>query len=71
MAFQQPPKGAGVALNAISSADDQYSEIENRESALHFRRKINDYVVETEQVIEGAGHRPAKLFKRNVEEFYR
>ena len=37
----------------------------------NFRRKINDYVVETEQIIEGAGHRPAKLFKRNVEEFYR
>lgn len=37
----------------------------------NFRRKINDYVVETEQIMEGAGHRPAKLFKRNVEEFYR
>lgn len=37
----------------------------------NFRRKINDYVVETEQIIEGAGHRPAKLYKRNVEEFYR
>lgn len=39
--------------------------------AANFRRKINDYVIETEQVIEGAGHRPAKLFKRNVKEFYR
>ncbi|MBQ7777220.1 MAG: NUDIX hydrolase [Lachnospiraceae bacterium] len=37
----------------------------------NFRRKINDYVIETEAVIEGSGHRPAKLFKRNVEEFYR
>ncbi len=36
----------------------------------NFRRKINDYVMETEDVIEGNGHRPAKLFKRNVEEFY-
>ena len=39
--------------------------------APNFRRKIADYVVETEQVIEGAGHRPAKLFKRNVEAFYK
>ncbi|MBE5866092.1 MAG: NUDIX hydrolase [Lachnospiraceae bacterium] len=39
--------------------------------AANFRRKINDYVIETEQIIEGAGHRPAKLFKRNVEAFYR
>ena len=37
----------------------------------NFRRKIANYVVETEQSIEGAGHRPAKLFKRNVEAFYR
>lgn len=37
----------------------------------NFRRKIADYVVETEQIIEGAGHRPAKLFKRNVKTFYR
>lgn len=37
----------------------------------NFRRKITDYVVETEQIMEGAGHRPAKLFKRNIQEFYR
>lgn len=37
----------------------------------NFRRKVNDYVIETEQTIEGAGHRPAKLFKRNVGEFYK
>lgn len=37
----------------------------------NFRRKIANYVVETEQSIEGAGHRPAKLFKRNVEAFYK
>lgn len=35
----------------------------------NFRRKVNDLVVETEQSIEGTGHRPAKLFKRNVEAF--
>lgn len=37
----------------------------------NFRRKINDYVAETEQIMEGAGHRPAKLFRRNIQEFYR
>ena len=37
----------------------------------NFRRKIADYVVETEKVTEGKGHRPAKLFGRNLEAFYR
>lgn len=37
----------------------------------NFRRKMADYCIETEQIIEGAGHRPAKLFKRNLETFYR
>lgn len=36
----------------------------------NFRRKIADYVVETEQIIEGEGFRPAKLYKRNMEAFY-
>ena len=36
----------------------------------NFRRKIAPLVVETEEEISGAGHRPAKLFKRNQEEFY-
>lgn len=36
----------------------------------NFRRKIMDYVEETDQIIEGAGYRPAKLFKRNREAFY-
>lgn len=30
----------------------------------NFRRKIADYVEETEEYITGAGHRPAKLFRR-------
>ena len=30
----------------------------------NFRRKINDYVIETEEYTQGAGHRPARLFKR-------
>lgn len=37
----------------------------------NFRRKINDYVMETKQSMEGSGHRPAKLFARNIKEFYR
>lgn len=39
--------------------------------AANFRRKIAEYVVETDKIAEGAGHRPAKFFKRNVEAFYR
>ena len=37
----------------------------------NFRRKIGKYVLETEQIMDGAGFRPAKLFRRNVEKFYR
>lgn len=36
----------------------------------NFRRKISDYVIETDQTVVGAGHRPAKLFSRNVSKFY-
>lgn len=36
----------------------------------NFRRKMADYVAETDQMISGAGHRPAKLFRRNVNAFY-
>lgn len=36
----------------------------------NFRRKIVQYVTETDQIIEGEGFRPAKLFVRNVEAFY-
>ena len=36
----------------------------------NFRRKMADYVTETGRVISGAGHRPAKLFRRNVDAFY-
>lgn len=35
----------------------------------NFRRKIADYVLETDNILDGAGHRPAKLFKRNVRAF--
>lgn len=38
--------------------------------AANFRRKMAEYVLETDEIAEGAGHRPAKKFKRNVERFY-
>ena len=39
--------------------------------AANFRRKIGEYVVETDKLVEGAGHRPARLFGRNLEAFYK
>lgn len=36
----------------------------------NFRRKNQEYVIETEQMLEGEGFRPAKLFKRNLELFH-
>lgn len=36
----------------------------------NFRRKMAEYVTETDEFLEGAGHRPAKLFKRNLDAFY-
>lgn len=36
----------------------------------NFRRKIADYVVETDQMLEGAGHRPARLYKRNLQSVF-
>lgn len=36
----------------------------------NFRRKMAEYVIETDEIVEGAGHRPAKLFMRNLERFY-
>ncbi len=36
----------------------------------NFRRKIAPFVTETDEVVTGVGHRPAKLFKRNLEAFY-
>lgn len=32
----------------------------------NFRRKISEYVEETDEYITGAGHRPAKLFRRKT-----
>ncbi|MBO5146299.1 MAG: NUDIX hydrolase [Lachnospiraceae bacterium] len=36
----------------------------------NFRRKIADYVIETEQIVQNGGHRPAKVFVRNLDRFY-
>ena len=36
----------------------------------NFRRKMADFAIETDIIEEGAGHRPAKRFKRNLERFY-
>lgn len=33
----------------------------------NFRRKISDFVIETNERVEGAGHRPSKLFCRNFD----
>lgn len=38
--------------------------------APNFRRKMADYVVESDQMLEGAGHRPAKLYKRNLQSVF-
>jgi hypothetical protein len=38
-------------------------------TAPNFRRKTSEYVIETEEYSTAAGHRPAKLFKRNTEVF--
>ena len=34
--------------------------------AANFRRKIEKLVVETDEYTSGAGHRPAKLFRKRV-----
>lgn len=34
--------------------------------APNFRRKVADYVIETDEFTEGAGHRPARLYKRKT-----
>lgn len=36
----------------------------------NFRRKTAEYVCPTDEIIEGLGHRPARLFKRNIASFY-
>lgn len=37
----------------------------------NFRRKISEYVEETDMTMMNGGHRPSKLFKRNINAFYK
>lgn len=37
--------------------------------AANFRRKIADYVIETDMKVKGGGHRPSKLYKCNYDAF--
>lgn len=36
----------------------------------NFRRKVTEFVIETEKMREGAGHRPARLYRRNLAKLY-
>ncbi|MDE6363465.1 MAG: NUDIX hydrolase, partial [Lachnospiraceae bacterium] len=36
----------------------------------NFRRKISEYVLETDYQVQNGGHRPAKAFIRNLDRFY-
>lgn len=36
----------------------------------NFRRKISEYVEETDNIVVDGGHRPSKLFRRNMNAFY-
>lgn len=36
----------------------------------NFRRKIAEYVIETDMLTQNGGHRPAKAFVRNLDRFY-
>ncbi len=47
-----------------------YEKILDKELvAANFRRKISDYVIETDQKVKGVGHRPSKLYKCNYDAF--
>ena len=36
----------------------------------NFRRKTAELVIETQKMSEGAGHRPARLYRRNLAKLY-
>ncbi|MCI8586523.1 MAG: NUDIX hydrolase [Lachnospiraceae bacterium] len=55
----------------LKSLQKAYETIQGRPFlTANFRRKIAPYVRETEEILDGAGHRPARLFRRNLEAFY-
>ena len=43
--------------------------LDKKLTAPNFRRKTAEYVIETNEYTTAAGHRPAKLFKRNTDAF--
>ena len=54
----------------LSSLQKVYEVIlGKKEYAANFRRKISDFVIETELENQRAGHRTSKLYKRNPEKF--
>ncbi len=57
----------------LSDLQSVFELVLNRKlTKANFRRKISQYVVETAYKEEGDGaHRPAALFRRNIEAFYR
>lgn len=51
----------------LSSMQKTYEIINNIfEQPANFRRKVMNYVVETDEIEESVGHRPARLYKRNI-----
>ena len=59
-------------LFTLASLQKAYETIQGKPLLTpNFRRKIAGYVTETDQISDGAGHRPAKLYRRNLEAFYR
>lgn len=56
----------------LTSLQKAYETIQGRPLLTpNFRRKIAGYVTETEEVWDKVGHRPAKLYRRNLDAFYR
>lgn len=49
-------------LNALQKVQETIMNISILPA--NFRRKISDYVVETDEYARGAGHRPARLYRR-------
>lgn len=55
----------------LASLQKAYETIQGKELLTpNFRRKIAGYVTETQDMWDKAGHRPAKLYRRNLDAFY-
>ena len=78
LALQKEVSGTGKIIFELMPEKFTLSELQNAFEIVqgkklivpNFRRKMADYVIETEEAVEGVGHRPAKLFKRNLDTFY-